>query len=310
MPKPTITTARTGRILVESKFRNYDLCVNPYVGCEFGCRYCYVRFFVKDKDKEWGEFVRRRDHIVLQLPKDLGRTQDLNTKRIVLGTLTDPYQPLERKARLTRNALAILAAPGNRAAKVGIFSRSPIVLDDIDLIRRLPNPNVHVTLTPYPRQVLRKIEPIPVLMERRLRTIETLTATGDIYVHANVSPVLPIYSEQYTEELAKRLADSGIKQFYVDPMMMYKPALEALDKTMGKDETWLRCRAIVTDKDTYRVWKMEYGERWLAAWRKYGNNEILAIYMDHERHQSINMQTGQPVAWTNYDEHQQEQQQA
>ena len=297
--KAEVKVARRGKVLTPSKFRNYDLCINPYVGCEFGCKYCYVRFFVTDPDKEWGEFVRRRDHIAEQLPKDIRKDVHFNEQRVVIGTMTDPYQPLERKARLTRTVLETLIE--NQPAKTGIFTRSPIVLDDLDLIRQLQDPHVHITLTPYPREVLKAIEPIPVLLERRLRTIETITK-HDIYVHANVSPVMPIYSERYTAELAQRLANCGIREFYVDPMQTYKASVKAIDDTLAGSEDWRRSREIMTDKERYKEWKEDYKNDWLAAWAAHGNPNVLAIFLDHQSHTALNLRTRKPMSWTNYEE--------
>src|SRR5271157_4654128 len=99
MTKPLVTIARRGHIITTSTFKGYDHCLNPYVGCQFGCSYCYVRFFIKDSKKPWGEFVRTRNHIITNLSKELAT---IAGRRLVLGTMTDPYQPQERRSRLTR----------------------------------------------------------------------------------------------------------------------------------------------------------------------------------------------------------------
>jgi len=82
-----IVEARKTNLIVKSGFSGYDHCLNPYVGCQFGCRYCYVRFFIKDKNHEWGEFVRVRSYIRDRLPTDLVAVAPT---RLVLGTMTDP----------------------------------------------------------------------------------------------------------------------------------------------------------------------------------------------------------------------------
>ena len=68
-----VSVANIGAILTASKFNNYDLCINPYVGCQFGCTYCYVRWLVKDDEKEWGDFVRVRTHMADKLPRELDK---------------------------------------------------------------------------------------------------------------------------------------------------------------------------------------------------------------------------------------------
>jgi DNA repair photolyase len=130
-----VTVAPRTTLITKSGFSNYDLCLNPYVGCEFKCQYCYVRFFVKDSKAEWGDFVRVREHMITNLPKELlkgfvrvtdGKKKEVGTdgtflrdedgkfifkqtyknlaitdSRLVIGTMTDPYQPKEVKYRIT-----------------------------------------------------------------------------------------------------------------------------------------------------------------------------------------------------------------
>ena len=157
MPKKaTQSVARRSTIVTKSMFSGYDLCINPYVGCEFGCSYCYVRFTVKDDNHEWGEFVRVRAHMADKLPKELDKgnfriqdgtvpvldddgkqertpagkprkrslykTMAMSDARLVLGTMTDPYQPAEKRHRITRTALELITEHPNQFKKVGIFT--------------------------------------------------------------------------------------------------------------------------------------------------------------------------------------------
>ena len=125
--KTLVTVAAKSNLIMPSLFNNYDLCINTYVGCEFGCKYCYVRFTVRDEQKDWGEFVRVREHTKDKLVKELnkgyvlvptgvrnpvldddgnptGKTKVvkapmmLSESRLVIGTMTDPYQPAEKNS--------------------------------------------------------------------------------------------------------------------------------------------------------------------------------------------------------------------
>ena len=106
-PLNVVTASKGGDVITKTGFSGYDHCLNTYVGCEFGCKYCYVRFFVKDKEHPWGEFVRSRRHIPNKL---LSALKKVGPTRLVLGTMTDPYQPQELKERLTRTALEHIIA--------------------------------------------------------------------------------------------------------------------------------------------------------------------------------------------------------
>ena len=283
----SVTTARRSKLIMKSGFKGYDVCLNPYVGCHFGCTYCYVRFFVKDKDHDWGDFLRVRRHIADKLPREL---PNHNGERLVIGTMTDPYQPNERKHRVTREALQHIIEHGN-LNKVGIFTRSPIILEDIDLIRQLPRARVHYTITPYPRDIITKLEPIPVLTERRFKTVEKLKEAG-IRVHVNVAPTLPVWSEQYTEQFAKRLAKIGVEEFFVDPMQPYRESFQAVFGAVQDEKDWPEVQRIISDKDEYLLWKQQQRLEWEKVWAKHGNKNTLAIWSDHESKTWIDMATG------------------
>ena len=286
-----VVTARKGKLIVPSGFNNYDVCLNPYVGCEFGCRYCYVRFQVKDPNKPWGEFVRRREHIHTKLAGELATH---GGERLVLGTMTDPYQPEERKARLTRTALQIILNSPVPLNKVGIFTRSPIILDDIDLIKRLPRARVHFTVTPFARDVLKRIEPIAILAERRWRTIETLKEAG-IRVHVSIAPCLPIVSDPFTEDFAARLAKIAPAEYFVDAMQPYSPSWIATEESMLDHELWSEVKAIVEDREGFQAWKDNFRDTWIEAWRKVDNQTTLPIWSDHVHKVWTNMRTGEEM---------------
>jgi len=292
MAKPLISIARKGHIITESTFKGYDYCLNPYVGCQFGCNYCYVRFFIKDPKKPWGEFVRTRDHIRTRLPRELAQVAD---HRLVLGTMTDPYQPEERKSRLTRTALEMILAEKKKPKKVGIFTRSPIVLDDIDLIRQLPRARVHFSITPFPREVMVKIEKIAVQTKTRWDCISKLKEAG-IRVHVNVAPAIPHLSDPMTTVFCDRLAEYKVDEFFVDPMQAYSDSFTSLEAAMKGDPLWLQVAHTMQDRARFDAWKAQYRKDWEVAWAKKGNPPgTLAIWCDHISHVWTDMVTGKAL---------------
>lgn len=292
-----VVQARRGTIITKSTFKNYDLCLNPYVGCHFGCTYCYVRFFIKDKKYDWGEFLRTRDHIDDKLPRELLK-QEYEGKRLVLGTMTDPYQPQERKSRLTRTAIQMILEHG-AFDKVGIFTRSPIILDDIDLVKQLPRARVHFTITPFPRDILTKLEPIAIQTNARFKTVQKLKEAG-IRVHVNVSPILPIWSESYIEEFTKRLSEIGVDEYFVDPMQPYKQSFQAVFGAVQDEKQWPKIRDLLTNKLAYNNWKTNQSKLWIKEWQKHDNQHTLAIWCDHERKIWMNMRTGEQMDERHY----------
>jgi len=289
------TDAKRSKLIQHTGFKAYDICLNTYVGCEFGCSYCYVRFFVKDKNHAWGEFVRIRKYLTEKLPKELPPEAG---KRLVIGTMTDPYQPAERQHRITRSALEIIKS--SDLSKVGIFTRSPIVLDDIKLIQQLPKRRVHFTVSPYPDKFLKILEPIPVSINRRFEVIKELKDAG-IRVHVNIAPAIPIISDPLVEEYATRLAEIGVDEFFVDPMQAYSDSYRSLGVELSKEPEWIEVNRIMSDEELFNEWKTEYYCRWLDIWSKIGNKNTLAIWSDHENKVWVEMITGESLDVKLYD---------
>lgn len=333
MNKTLVTIASRTKIITQSNFKNYDVCLNPYVGCEFGCSYCYVRFFVKDDNRPWGEFVRIREHLKEVLPNELRKGQiklnngrqpvldddgnqvldenkkpltkpkykciDIINARLVIGTMTDPYQPKELKHRITRTALQILLKPDLlHFKKVGIFTRSPLILQDLDLIKQLPKARVHFTITPFPNSIMRVIEPYSSVTSRRWNTVKKLKESG-IRVHVNVSPIMPGMSEEFIDEWARRLAELEVDEYFVDPMQPYKESFEAFRKACNTipNLDWHNIESTMLDKEKYLDWKFTYFQTWNAARKKYEHlaPKQLPIWSDHENKIWVDMRTGQQM---------------
>ena len=191
--------------------------INPYVGCAFGCAYCYARYahrYVAERlaasDRstegardELGEmppwlaferriFVKREAGAVLRRElRRPARFHALQRETVVIGTATDPYQPAERRFRITRGVLETLAE--QRGISVTIITKSPLVTREVDLLLRIAarsRLSVHVSLITTDRELARRLEPRAPTPEARLRAIARLRAHG-IEVGVNVMPVLP-----------------------------------------------------------------------------------------------------------------------
>lgn len=295
MTQVKVVEASRSKIISKTNFTNYDWCLNPYVGCEFGCTYCYVRFFIKDKDADWGEFVRLRNHIATKLPAELDK---IGGSRVVLGTMTDPFQPQETKAHLTRTALEIIAAHPNPPERVGIFTRSPIVTREMELLQKI-GVRIHFTVTPYEPDVLRKIEPKSPPTKARWKAVRALKAAG-LWVAVNVSPVVPIYSEPLTGQFAEELASIQPDEFYVDPVQPYKEAMAAMESALADEPRWPEVKNLLRSPASYKAWKDTYGEDWRKAWAPHAGLPSLPILMDHVRHLQVNMATGESLDWKSY----------
>jgi len=181
--------------------------LNPYVGCEFGCTYCYARdthrYMVERLGGEvetlpaWEAFERR---IIVKpdAAEVLIRTLEprkLAGSSLVIGTATDPYQPAERKYRLTRRVLEALLA--YRGLRIGLISKSPLVTRDIDVLQSLSERHevsVNVSLATLDPRLARRLElrsPVPAA---RLRALAKLTR-GGIRAGLLIAPIVPCVTD-------------------------------------------------------------------------------------------------------------------
>ena len=132
----------------------YDYSLNPYVGCAFGCSYCYAAFFAPvDKQASWGDWVRVKQNAVLRLTR---MRRPLVGKTVYMSSATDPYQPIERRLELTRSLLPILA---NKGARLVVQTRSPLVVRDIDLLQLFDQVCVNFSVTTDSEDIRRVFEP-------------------------------------------------------------------------------------------------------------------------------------------------------
>jgi DNA repair photolyase len=168
--------------------------INPYRGCEFGCRYCYARYTHEFMGlNRWEEFEQK-----IYVKKDAARIlvreltpERLSGQSIALGTATDPYQPAERRFRVTRSLLEVMAMA--RDLRLSITTKSDLVTRDIDLLRRIAGRSsvqVNITVTTLDRRLARILEFRAPTPELRLRALRTLRHEG-ITAGINIAPIMP-----------------------------------------------------------------------------------------------------------------------
>ena len=203
--------------------------INPYVGCAFGCAYCYARDTHRwhleragadgtraaESMPDWLAFERRilvKQNAAAKVREALRSTRAPKASdTLVIGTATDPYQPAERHQGITRTVLDALGDV--RGLRITVITKSPLVTRDIDLLARLTVRNrvtIHVSLITLDRELARRIEPRAPTPESRLRAVRRLTDAG-IDVGVNCMPVLPGITDHphALAELVKRVAEAG-----------------------------------------------------------------------------------------------------
>jgi DNA repair photolyase len=175
-------------ILTESKLPETDFCINPYVGCSHRCVYCYARFMKRftAHTESWGEFVDIKTNSVELMQKKLKLIKDRKGV-VLLGSVTDAYQPLERKYEITRGLLKELL---QSELSVSILTKSDLVLRDIDILKQFKNITVGITITSTDEKACSVLEPGASSVERRLETLRKLHESG-IHTYVFVGPIIP-----------------------------------------------------------------------------------------------------------------------
>ena len=172
--------------------------LNPYRGCEFGCHYCYARYaheFMELRGRDDFErkiFIKRRAAELLRA--DLRRVRP--GESIAVGTATDPYQPLERSAQITRALLQVFAQESD--LDIGLVTKSALVARDAALLARIAARNrmvVRLTVTTTDAALARVLEPRAPRPDLRLRALAALRAAG-VMAGVICAPVLPGINDQ------------------------------------------------------------------------------------------------------------------
>ncbi len=192
--------------------------VNPYRGCRHACAYCYARpsheYLSLGAGTDFSQkiVVKRR---AAELLRESFDRKSWKGELIVFSGITDCYQPLESKLRLTRQCLEVCAAYRN---PIGIITKSPVIERDIDVLQelaRVASVRVSVSVPFWDPDVAKAMEPMVTTPERRMKIVETLAKAG-IPVGVSISPIVPGLNDDHLGDVLERARDAGARHaFYV-----------------------------------------------------------------------------------------------
>jgi len=197
--------------------------INPYRGCEFGCKYCYARYtheFMEMDVRDFEDKIYAKTAGAHLLRQELARID--RNEGIAIGTATDPYQPAERRFGRTRSILEVFAR--ERGRNLGIISKSDLILRDIDLLQEIARRNVFhavITITTLNEKLARLMEPRAPRPDLRLKAVQGLAEAG-LVVGVNPNPIMPLItdSEPHLNALAKAARDAGAQYFGGGPLFL------------------------------------------------------------------------------------------
>jgi DNA repair photolyase len=171
-------------IITKSGLPDADFVINPYIGCAHGCKYCYARFMKRftGHKEPWGAFV----DVKINAP-DLIAKKGKFRDSIIIGSVTDPYQPLEKKYELTRKILEKLLA---LQPDLCILTKSDMITRDIDLLKQFQHLTAAISLSMLDENLRRQLEPGAFSKDKRFGALKKLHKAG-IKTVLFISPIFP-----------------------------------------------------------------------------------------------------------------------
>ena len=176
-------------ILNKSGIPGIDYCVNPYTGCSHGCMYCYAEFMRRysNHKEPWGSFVDAKANAPQVLEKQLRKAK---RGHVYMSSVTDPYQPIEKTFRITRNCLEMLL---KHDFPLSIQTKSSLVLRDMELISRFSSVEVGFTICMNNANA-KRLEPGASPPSERIRALKQLHDAG-IRTYVFMGPLIPGVSD-------------------------------------------------------------------------------------------------------------------
>jgi DNA repair photolyase len=206
-------TSRTIVTFNDSPDVGFDVSVNPYRGCEHGCAYCYARpyheylGFSAGLDFETKILVKER---AAELLREKLASRRWVPRTLALSGVTDPYQPIERRLRLTRACVTVLAEARN---PITVVTKNHLVTRDVDLLSELARHNaafVMISFSTLRHELARTLEPRTSTPSRRLEAIEALASAG-IPVGVFAAPVIPGLTDHEVAAIVESASSAGAR---------------------------------------------------------------------------------------------------
>ncbi|MGL5435483.1 MAG: radical SAM protein [Lachnospiraceae bacterium] len=178
-----INERKVNSYVSKTKIPTSDYVINPYVGCPHKCMYCYAEFMKRftGHDEDWGDFldVKRCDKPI--------NTQKLIGTTVTIGTVTDPYNPFERKYEITQSILKQLAGS---TVRFDLITKSCLVTRDIELLQQIPNLKVVLSFSSLDDNFRKRMEPFASSVQDKIAALQELHQAG-IDTCVFMSPMFP-----------------------------------------------------------------------------------------------------------------------
>ena len=206
--------------LSPSRLPGLTYSLNPYRGCSHNCVYCYAPSLLQIRPEMWHNVEAR-----VNIPQVLRQEVKLKSPGVVgLSTVTDPYQPAEKDYEITRKCLPLLA---KRGFGINIQTKSDLVVRDKDLLSRIENVAVGITLTTLDEALSYYLEPKAPLPHHRIDALHSLSDTG-IYTYVFFGPIIPGIKISSIPEYIDEIIATGAKEIIFDRLHIKPGVMDRL----------------------------------------------------------------------------------
>lgn len=264
------------------RYLPFRLTANIYRGCFHGCIYCYAarsHFFVGSHPNLFSKEIFVKINADTMLDKTLRKYNEKSLKNIlIIGNVSDTYQPLEMKYHLTRKCLEICL---KHEYPCYIETKSPLIMKDVDVIEKLSNKgliNIGMTLTSYAEDFTKFVEPMVASSKRRIKTLGELSSIG-VETCLHITPYFPIITNKDLEKMIRDASRLNINYVICAPLEMSSYIQGQLFSKLGesRDYSFL----IAEYKRLYREEGRKFGARITTSYEfHYGLEKMIRSLCD------------------------------
>lgn len=215
-----------------SRLPGLSYSLNPYKGCQHNCRYCYVPNVLRIDRARWGCFVDVKKNISLILAKEL---QKKKKGMVGLSTVTDPYQPIEKKYQLTKQCLKQL---NTYDFPVCIHTKSALVLRDLDILKESNHVEIFFSFSTLNNNLQHILEPNASSVKQRLQAVQSCVEQN-ISTTVFFGPILPFISEEDAKQCIKSFIEHGASKIMIDSFNIKPGMNENIKKNLECDKKTL-----------------------------------------------------------------------
>ncbi|MBP7652424.1 radical SAM protein [Candidatus Dependentiae bacterium] len=241
------------KILSRTQISLADYVINHYVGCQYSCLYCYARYSKRNlkSKRDWGSFVDIKINAPFLLEQEL---EKVKPEKVLLGSITEVYQPVEKKYELTRKILEILA---EHKIKTVILTRSDLILRDIDILKKLPKVSVFFTLSDKNEKISELFENGSPSYKKRLSSIENLI-NEKINVWVHVGPIIPYFTD--IDSIVSDILKFKVKKIEFENLNKNSAPVDKMIELLSKlnPELGEKLKVLYSDFDAHNIyWRNE-----------------------------------------------------